>query len=130
MLTESVSQEVQREVQESKVTEQAAQEWYQVAAIPGKLKYDPKYPILGYSDLSSENVHDEGGGDEISEHEKCEVGCEKDIISDCYAEVTVTANKETKELPKCNVYDGTIKTAPVFEEKSNGDSNVLFRDVT
>ncbi|XP_037788373.1 serine/threonine-protein kinase 11-interacting protein-like isoform X5 [Penaeus monodon] len=129
MLTESVSQEGQREeVQEGKGTQQAAREWYQVAAIPGKLKYDPKYPILGYSDLSSQNVHGEGGGDEINQYETYEVESEKDITSDCCVEGSVTMNKETKEMP--NVYDETIKTAPVFEEKSNGDSAVLFRDVT
>ncbi|XP_047483140.1 serine/threonine-protein kinase 11-interacting protein-like isoform X5 [Penaeus chinensis] len=130
MLTESVSQEVQREAQDSKGPQQAAREWYQVAAIPGKLKYDPKYPILGYSDLSSQNVHGEGGDDEMNQYETYEVKSEKHITSDCYVEDSVTMNKETKEMPKSNVYDETIKTAPVFEEKSNGDSTVLFGDVT
>ncbi|XP_063608823.1 serine/threonine-protein kinase 11-interacting protein-like isoform X4 [Penaeus indicus] len=130
MLTESVSQEVQREAQDSRGTQQAAREWYQVASIPGKLKYDPKYPILGYSDLSSQNVHGEGGGDEMNQYEAYEVKSEKHITSDCYVEDSVTMNKETKEMPKSSVYDETIKTAPVFEEKSNGDSAVLFGDVT
>ncbi|XP_042884414.1 serine/threonine-protein kinase 11-interacting protein-like isoform X3 [Penaeus japonicus] len=130
MLTESVAQEVQKEKREAKCAQDAEQEWYQVAAIPGTLKYDPKYPILGYSDISSQNVHGYEGVDEINSYEACEVSCEEDTTGDCCSYGSVSVDKETKDMVKSNVYDEIKKTAPVFEEKSNGDSNVLFSEVT
>ncbi|XP_071522690.1 uncharacterized protein [Panulirus ornatus] len=44
------STESEKIAQGDKLTETNNQDWYQVAAASRKLGYDPKYPILGYSD--------------------------------------------------------------------------------
>ncbi|XP_066962716.1 serine/threonine-protein kinase 11-interacting protein isoform X3 [Macrobrachium rosenbergii] len=117
-----------------------SQSWCQVSAVYGKLKFDPKYPILGYSDESVPTTPKKGSQEELVCGEKSTNSAIKTELNYGRVDATVSSEEqntgsvcktlEIKNETNDDVLDDTPnersgQCPPVFQEEE-GKTSVTF----
>ncbi|XP_045597946.2 serine/threonine-protein kinase 11-interacting protein isoform X3 [Procambarus clarkii] len=120
------------------------QDWCEVTEITRKLKYDPKYPILGYSDnvitpYDNEEKHALNTVDQLPANPDssfdtvCEAAVTEHMVAQSCPytpEFTLDTHKHDinndKTDSSCVVSCNWQEAAPIFEENIGGECNVVF----